>query len=83
MRTHDSAPAAGSAGTVTTRYQVKGMTCAHCVNAVRAEVGRIPGVLGVDVDLSTGAVVVTGPGSADATAVREAVDEAGYEVVDR
>lgn len=66
---------------VTTRYAVKGMTCEHCVSAVSAEVGRIEGVSGVDVDLATGAVTVTSADALDDSAVREAVDEAGYEIV--
>jgi copper chaperone len=66
---------------VTTRYAVKGMTCEHCVSAVSAEVGRIDGVSGVDVDLATGAVTVTSANTLDDAAVREAVDEAGYEIV--
>lgn len=60
-------------------YLVDGMTCQHCVNAVREEVGRIPGVESVDVDLDTKKVVVRGEGVTDA-AVRAAVEEAGYEV---
>ena len=66
---------------VTTRYAVKGMTCEHCVSAVSTEVGRIEGVSGVDVDLATGAVTVTSTNTLDDAAVREAVDEAGYEIV--
>jgi copper chaperone len=63
---------------VTTRYAVKGMTCGHCVSAVSAEVGRIDGVTAVEVDLATGSVTVTSEAVLDDTAVREAVDEAGY-----
>jgi copper ion binding protein len=66
---------------ITTRYAVKGMTCGHCVSAVSAEVCRIDGVSDVDVDLATGAVTVTSAAALDDAAVREAVDEAGYEVV--
>jgi copper ion binding protein len=66
---------------ITTRYAVKGMTCGHCVSAVSDEVGRIDGVTGVDVDLATGAVTVTSAAALDDAAVRDAVDEAGYEVV--
>jgi copper chaperone len=65
---------------VTTRYAVKGMTCDHCASAVSAEVGRVDGVTAVDVDLAGGAVTVTSTGTLDETAVREAVDEAGYEL---
>ncbi len=53
------------------------MTCGHCVQAVTAEVGKVPGVRQVTVDLDTGTVTVTGE-SVDDAAVREAVDEAGY-----
>lgn len=62
------------------RYQVAGMSCQHCVNAVQGEVGQLAGVTAVDVDLSQGAVTVTGEGLDDA-AIREVIDEAGYEVV--
>lgn len=60
-------------------YQVVGMTCAHCVQAVRTEVGKVPGVTSVDVDLDSGRVTVTGDG-VDDTSVAAAVDEAGYEL---
>ena len=65
---------------ITTRYAVKGMTCGHCVSAVSDEVGRIDGVTAVDVDLSTGSVTVTSAAALDDADVREAVDEAGYEL---
>lgn len=63
----------------TQTYTVTGMTCDHCVNAVRSEVGAVPGVTGVEVELDSGRVAVSGDGVDDA-AVRAAVDEAGYEV---
>lgn len=66
---------------ITTRYAVKGMTCGHCVSAVSAEIGRLGGVTGVDVDLATGSVTVTSAAALDDAEVREAVDEAGYELV--
>jgi copper chaperone len=66
---------------IITRYAVKGMTCGHCVSAVSAEIGRIDGVTGVDVDLATGAVTVTSTATLVDKAVLDAVDEAGYEVV--
>ena len=64
-----------------TTYRVEGMTCDHCVRAVRAEVGAIEGVSEVEVDLTTGEVAVTSDAPLDAAAVRAAVDEAGYELV--
>jgi copper ion binding protein len=66
----------------TTRiFQVDGMTCAHCVESVSAEVGALPGVEKVDVDLAGGAVSVTSVQELDTEAVRAAVDEAGYQLV--
>ncbi len=61
-------------------YTVAGMTCAHCVNAVSEEVGRIDGVDAVQIDLESGRVHVTGAGYTDEQ-VHAAVDEAGYELV--
>jgi copper chaperone CopZ len=66
---------------MTTRsYTVAGMSCEHCVTAVTGEVGEVPGVRDVAVDLDTGTVTVTGD-SIDDEAVRAAVDEAGYSLV--
>ncbi|WP_017595813.1 heavy-metal-associated domain-containing protein [Nocardiopsis potens] len=58
-------------------YTVEGMTCGHCVNSVSAEVGRVPGVTGVQVDLEAGRVSVSGSGFDDA-AIGGAVRDAGY-----
>jgi copper chaperone len=60
-------------------YTVVGMTCGHCVDAVSGELGRVPGVDAVAVDLLSGRVTVTGAGYTDEQ-VRAAVDEAGYDV---
>ncbi|MFF3669939.1 heavy-metal-associated domain-containing protein [Microtetraspora malaysiensis] len=67
----------------TATYTVKGMTCGHCVSSVKEEVGEVAGVTGVEVDLATGLVTVESEGPVDAAAVTAAVEEAGYEVVDR
>jgi copper chaperone len=61
-------------------YAVESMTCGHCVMSVTEEVEQVPGVTGVDVDLDTGRVAVRGDGFSD-KAIRDAVHEAGYEVV--
>jgi copper chaperone CopZ len=50
------------------------------VASVREEVGDVPGVSDVDVDLATGRVVVTAASSVDDDAVRAAVEEAGYQL---
>ena len=62
----------------TATYTVTGMTCAHCVSAVTEEVGAVPGVTEVRVDLATGALTVTSETPVDDDAVAAAVDEAGY-----
>ncbi|HEY6425500.1 MAG TPA: heavy-metal-associated domain-containing protein [Pseudonocardiaceae bacterium] len=61
-------------------YIVTGMVCQHCVDAVTDEIGLIVGVTGVQVDLDTGLVRVISHPKADDSAVRAAIDEAGYEV---
>ncbi|MFO7278821.1 MAG: copper ion binding protein [Thermoanaerobacterales bacterium] len=66
----------------TSTYTVSGMSCEHCVAAVRAELGKVEGVTGVEVDLDSGRVTVTSDRPLDRAAVAAAVDEAGYELVD-
>ncbi|MEV0245004.1 copper ion binding protein [Nocardia sp. NPDC050712] len=61
-------------------YTVKGMTCEHCVGAVKSEIGKIDGVTSVDVDLATGAVRVESGNPVTDAEIAAAVDEAGYEV---
>ena len=65
---------------VTATYQVSGMTCGHCVNAVTGEVSKLAGVSAVEVDLLTGRVSVTSDAPLTEQAVRAVVDEAGYEL---
>ena len=55
------------------------MSCEHCAGVVRAEVGRLPGVTEVDVDVAAGKVRVTGSPMPGDAALREAIQEAGYE----
>lgn len=64
--------------TQTITYTVAGMTCDHCKHAVSTEVRAVNGVSGVDVDLDTKLVTVTGE-SLDDQALRAAIEEAGYE----
>jgi copper chaperone CopZ len=68
---------------ITTVYQVSGMTCGHCENAVSQEVSALDGVTAVTVVAKTGEVTVTSTVALDEEAVRAAVDEAGYELVGR
>ncbi|MEU4674955.1 heavy-metal-associated domain-containing protein [Amycolatopsis sp. NPDC023774] len=62
-------------------YTVEGMTCAHCVGAVREEVGELAGVREVDVDLASGVVKVVSEQPLAVEAVSAAVTEAGYRLV--
>jgi copper chaperone len=64
----------------TATYPVSGMTCDHCVSAVKTEVANIDGVVDVDIDLATGAVTVASERPIDDGIVRAAVEEAGYRV---
>ena len=59
---------------------VAGMTCEHCVRAVKAEVSKVAGVNDVGVDLASGRVTIQSSGELDRAAVTEAVQKAGYEV---
>ncbi|MDX6302076.1 MAG: hypothetical protein QOF53_3290 [Nocardioidaceae bacterium] len=63
-----------------TTYNVDGMTCQHCVRAVSTEVGAIPGVSDVRVDLAAGTVNVASDEPLETATVRAAVEEAGYEI---
>lgn len=68
----------------TTVIDVTGMTCGNCTSHVTAELIGIAGVTGVAVDLNpqgTSHVTVTSDAPLAATAVEEAVSEAGYDVV--
>ena len=58
---------------------VTGMSCDHCATAIRAELGKLPGVTGVDVDVDAGKVRITAERAPADTALRDAVEEAGYE----
>jgi copper chaperone CopZ len=66
--------------TVSETYLVTGMTCGHCVQAVTDELGRLPGVREVRVELATGEVAVVSDAGLRGEDVRAAVDEAGYEL---
>ena len=51
----------------TRSIMVNGMSCDHCAHAVRAEIGKLPGVAEIDVDVAAGRVRIAGqslPGDA-------------------
>lgn len=67
-------------------YEVTGMSCGHCENAIKSELSSVPGIAEVDVSASTGVLRVTFTDDAQVpadveiqnSAVIAAVDEAGY-----
>ena len=53
------------------------MTCDHCSRSVSAEVGALPDVIYVNVDMPSGQVTVTSEGL-NIDHVRGAIEAAGY-----
>lgn len=65
---------------VETTLEVVGMTCGHCVSAVRDELMALDSVRDVHVELDSGRARVTSDAALDPAAVAAAIDEAGYEL---
>lgn len=64
--------------------RVAGMTCGHCSAAVTKELSALSGVSDISVSLAPGEVsevTVTSAEPLTEAAARDAVDEAGYELV--
>lgn len=59
---------------------VEGMSCGHCEKAVKNALNELSEVTDVNVDLAEKKVEVTGEGLEDSK-LKEAIDEAGYEVI--
>ncbi|MCP3855094.1 MAG: heavy-metal-associated domain-containing protein [Actinomycetia bacterium] len=62
----------------TRTYSVPDISCDHCVSAITGAVTPLDGVDKVLVDLQAKQVTVDG---GDDTAIREAIDDAGYDIV--
>ncbi|MBC8587330.1 heavy-metal-associated domain-containing protein [Paratissierella segnis] len=60
---------------------VDGMSCEHCVKAVKNALSEVNGVASVKVDLQTKKVEVEGENMAN-DALKNAVEDAGYEVLE-
>ena len=67
-------------GPIMTTVKVKGMTCQHCVMAVKKALGYLDGVKDIEVDLSKGEVQFENPKGVSPDKIREAVETAGYQV---
>ena len=64
----------------TVTVTVSGMSCGHCVSSVREEIGSLPGVTAVDIDLAGGTVTVESLRELEPEAIRNAIEEAGYQL---
>ena len=68
----------------TVELAVNGLTCGHCVQSVTEELSEVAGVKNVDVILNSGAtskVTLVSDVALDDDVLREAVSEAGFELV--
>lgn len=59
-----------------TQLNIEGMTCDHCVRAVKGALERTPGVEKAEVDLAAGSATVEG--AADVQVMIQAVENEGY-----
>lgn len=66
---------------VTERFQVPGISCQHCVNAITKEVSAVPGVQRVTVELASKTVTVEHGDAVQPAALVAAINEAGYDEV--
>ena len=62
----------------TVTYNVPDISCGHCVQAITGAVSPLDGVESVDVSIDDKTVTVEG--TFDDAAVREAIDDAGYDI---
>jgi copper chaperone len=60
--------------------KIKGMSCQHCVKAVKKALEEIEGISNVVVDLSTGEAAFDAAGPVDRDLIGEKIRKAGYEL---
>lgn len=60
--------------------EIGGMSCGHCVGAVKKALENVPGVKVEDVKIGR-ATVEYDPAKVQEPQIRDAVDDAGYQVV--
>ena len=65
----------------TNRFQVPGVSCQHCVNAITKEVSALPGVQRVQVALDDKTVTVEHGDQVNTEQIVAAINEAGYDEV--
>lgn len=61
-------------------FTVEGMSCQHCVKAVKNALSEVQGVKSVEVDLAAKKVEVEGENLQEQL-LKDAIQDAGYEVV--
>ncbi len=63
-------------------FKVEGMSCNHCANAVKTSLQELPHITAIDVNLAQKSVTISvDSDTADQKAMKEAIEEAGYEVI--
>ncbi len=60
--------------------KIKGMSCQHCVMAVRKALEAIEGIKNVSVDLKNGTATYDEIKPLDAAVIEQAIKKAGYDV---
>lgn len=60
---------------------VTGMSCGHCINRVEGALKPLTGVTSVEVQLKEGKVLIGLSQDISDEVLKEAIDEAGYDVV--
>ncbi len=64
-----------------TALRVDGMSCEHCVKAIKTAVGALPGVGSVSVDLKAKAVAVEyDPSQSPLDRIKAEIEDQGYSV---
>jgi copper chaperone CopZ len=67
----------------TVEIKTKGMSCSHCENSIKTEINKLSDIKEVIADAGTNTVKVTySAGKTDIKAIENAIDIAGYEVVE-
>ncbi|PAF50751.1 copper resistance protein CopZ [Helicobacter sp. 13S00401-1] len=61
--------------------KVEGMSCSHCVDKVEKFIGELDGVSSIDVSLENKTVTVEHDDKVKVDSIKEAIEDAGYDVV--
>ncbi len=65
----------------TETFTVPGISCQHCVNAIRTEVSALPGITRIEVALATKLVTVAHDQASSTAQIVAAINEAGFDDV--